>query len=85
MIGAAIGIIFGLIQFSLLFFAVKSITQQQIKLLPLLGQFFCPLAALLLCALVCREQLLVCAICIISILLLGALVNIFIQLRKKER
>lgn len=85
MIGAVIGILSGLVQFSLLFYAVRAISRQQIRLLPLIGQFFCPLAGLLLCAFVRKEQLLVCAVCIISILLLGAVVNFLVQLRRKDK
>lgn len=85
MIGAAIGIFFGIIQFALLFYAVRAISRQQIRLLPLIAQFFCPLAGLLLCVLVRREQLLTCAACIIFILLAGAVVNLLVQRREKDK
>ena len=85
MTGAAIGIVFGVIQFALLFYAVRCITNQNIKILPMLAQFFCPMAGLLLCALVKKEQLLTCAICIIAILLLGAVVNFLIYAANKGR
>lgn len=85
MIGAAIGIFFGLAQFALLFIAVRSIARQQFRLLPLIAQFFCPLVGLLLCVLVRREQLLTCAVCIISILLLGAVIELLVQRREKDK
>ena len=82
MIGAVIGICFGVIQFILLFTAVRSITSDRVRILPMLAQFFCPMAGLLLCAFVKREQLLTCAICIISILLLGAVANAVLYARR---
>ena len=85
MLGAAIGIAFGAAQFFLLLRGVRSIAAQDMKLLPLIIQFFCPFAGLLLCAFVARKDLLVCGICIIVILIAGAIINLLFQSGKKDK
>ena len=85
MIGAAIGLVFGIGQFFLLLAGVKAATGQQPKILPLVLQFLLPIAGLLLCAFLKKEQLLVCAGCMAGVLILGALGNLAVQKIKKNK
>ena len=75
MLGILIGIVFGAAQFVLLLIGTRSITGQRLNIPALVGQFLCPLAGLVLCAFLDRAHLLVCALIIIGILIVGAVVN----------
>ena len=75
MLGIVIGAVFGAAQFYLLLIGVRSVGTDKLRILPLLVQFFCPFAGLLLCAFLDRAHLLVCALIIIGILIVGAVVN----------
>ena len=84
MLGIFIGVVFGAAQFVLLLTGVRSVSTEKIKLIPLVAQFFCPFAGLLLCAFLDREHLLVCAFIIIGILILGAVVNSLVYLSRSR-
>ena len=75
MLGILIGIVFGAAQFVLLLIGTRSITGQRLNIPAMVGQFLCPLLGLLLCAFLDRAHLLVCALIIIGILIVGAVVN----------
>jgi len=85
MLGIAIGIVFGLAQFYLLLIGVRSVGSDHLRLVPLVGQFLCPFAGLLLCAFLDRGHLLVCAVIIIAILLIGAAVNFYLFSRGNNK
>ncbi len=82
MLGAVLGLISGIVQLWLLIKAVHSITGEKVKLLPMLLQFLCPAVGLLLCAVFARAQLMVCAVCIIAVLLTGSVAAVIIKGRK---
>ena len=73
--GILIGLVFGAAQFILLLLGVRSVAAQKINIPALVGQFLCPLVGLVLCAVLDRAHLLVCALIIIGILIVGAVVN----------
>ena len=52
-----LGVVFGGVQFWLLKIGVGSVVKGKIKVWPFVVQFLCPLAGLLLCAFVWRDQL----------------------------
>ena len=85
MLGIVIGVVFGAAQFYLLLIGVRSVGTEKVRILPLLVQFFCPFLGLLLCAFLDRAHLLVCAIIIIAILLLGAVLNFLLYIRKSKK
>ena len=85
MLGIVIGVVFGAAQFYLLLIGVRSVGSDKLRILPLLGQFLCPFAGLLLCAFLDRAHLLVCAIIIIAILLAGAIVNFVLFTKKNNK
>ena len=82
MLGIIIGVVFGAAQFYLLLIGVRSVGSEKVRILPLLVQFFCPFLGLLLCAFLDRAHLLVCAIIIIGILVVGAIVNTLVYLSR---
>ena len=84
MLGFLLGVVFGGAQFFLLLLAVNSVGTGKIKLWALVGQFFCPFAGLLLCALIASDSLLTCAVTISSLLIIGAVVK-FISARKGKK
>ena len=84
MLGIVIGVVFGAAQFYLLLIGVRSVGTGKVRILPLLVQFFCPFAGLLLCAFLDRGHLMACAIIIIAILLAGAVVN-FLLFNKRNK
>lgn len=84
MLGFLLGVVFGGAQLLLLLLAVNSVGTEKMKLWALVGQFFCPFAGLLLCALVDSEHLLICAVTISSLLIAGAVVK-FISARKGKK
>ena len=81
--GILIGAVFGLAQISLLIIGVRSLGGGKLKVWPFVVQFLCPLLGLLLCALVARNQLLMCACVIVGILIIGAVIEFF-RIRKKD-
>ena len=85
MLGIVIGVVFGAAQFYLLLIGVRSVGSDKLRILPLLGQFLCPFAGLLLCAFLDRAHLLVCAFIIIGILILGAVANFLLYIRKSKK
>ena len=84
MLGFLLGVVFGGVQLCLLLLAVNSVGAGKLKIWPLAAQFFCPFAGLLLCAFVAREQLLICAVTISSLLIVGAVIK-FISVRKGKK
>ena len=64
--------------------AVNSVSRGKLKIWALVGQYLCPVAGLLLCALLARGQLLLCAVTISSLLIIGAAVK-FISARKGKK
>lgn len=84
-IGIALGLVFGLVQFYLLLTGVQSVGAGRLKIVPMIAQFFCPLAALLLCAFFAREQLLLCALIIVVILIAGALIYFLRFIKNKHK
>ena len=84
MLGFLLGVAFGGAQLILLLLAVKSVSRGELKVWALLGQYLCPVAGLLLCALAAKEQLLICAVTISSLLIIGAVVK-FISARKGKK
>ena len=85
MLGIVIGVVFGAAQFYLLLIGVRSVGSEKVRILPLLVQFFCPFFGLLLCAFLDRAHLLVCAFIIIGILILGAVANFLLYIRKNKK
>lgn len=73
MIGITLAAVFGGLQFYLLTVVTRSVARGKISVLAMVGQFFCPIAGLLLCAFLAKQQLLHCAIGITVILIGGAL------------
>ena len=84
MLGILIGVVFGAAQFVLLLIGVRSVSTEKVRIVPLIIQFFCPFAGLLLCAFLDRAHLLVCAFIIIGILILGAVVNSLVYLSRSR-
>lgn len=84
MLGAALGGITGGIQLYLLILVAASVEQCNIKIWPLVVQFFCPIVGLGLCAILWRRQILYCAIGMSGVLLVGALVK-FIGVRRRKK
>ena len=85
MLGIVIGVVFGAAQFYLLLIGVRSVGAEKVRIIPLLIQFFCPFAGLLLCAFLDRAHLLMCAVIIIAILLAGAIVNFVLFTKKNNK
>ena len=84
MLGFLLGVVFGGVQLALLLLAVKIISTGGLKVWPLAAQFLCPIAGLLVCAFVARDQLLICAVTISSLLIIAAAVK-FISVRKGKK
>lgn len=84
MLGFLLGLAFGGAQLILLLLAVNSLGTGKLKIWPLVAQFFCPFAGLLLCAFVAREHLLTCAATISFLLIAGAVIK-FISARKGKK
>ena len=84
-IAIVLGLVFGGLQFYLLLIGVRSVGAGELKVVPMVVQFLMPLAALLLCALLARQQLLLCALIIIGILIIGALAYLIRFLKKKNK
>ena len=84
MLGFLLGAAFGGAQLVLLLLAVNSVSRGKLKIWALVGQYLCPVAGLLLCALLARGQLLMCAVTISSLLIIGAVVK-FISARKGKK
>ena len=85
MLGIVIGVVFGAAQFYLLLIGVRSVSTEKVRVIPLIIQFFCPFLGLLLCAFLDRAHLLVCAFIIIGILILGAVANFLLYIRKSKK
>ena len=85
MLGILIGVVFGAGQFILLLIGTRSITGPRLNIPAMVGQFLCPLLGLLLCAFLDRAHLLVCAFIIIGILIVGAVVNSLLFIRKNRK
>ena len=85
MLGIVIGVVFGAAQFYLLLIGVRSVSTEKVRIVPLIIQFFCPFLGLLLCAFLDRAHLLVCAFIIIGILILGAVANFLLYIRKSKK
>ena len=85
MLGILIGVVFGAVQFVLLLIGVRSVSTEKVRIVPLIIQFLCPFAGLLLCAFLDRAHLLVCAFIIIGILILGAAANFLLYIRKSKK
>lgn len=85
MLGILIGAVFGAAQFWLLCIGVRSVSTEKVRIVPLIVQFFCPFAGLLLCAFTDRAHLLVCALIIIAILILGAVANFLLWIRSGKK
>ncbi len=84
MLGFLLGVVFGGVQLALLLLAVNAVGAGKLKIWPFAAQFLCPFAALLTCAFLAREQLLICAMTISSLLIIGAVVK-FISARKGKK
>ena len=84
MLGFLLGVVFGGVQLALLLLAVNAVGKGKLKLWALVGQYLCPVAGLLLCACLAKEQLLICAMTISSLLIIGAVVK-FISARKGKK
>ena len=83
-LGFILGVVFGGVQLALLLLAVSSVGTGKLKIWPLAVQFLCPFAGLLLCAFLVKEQLLICAVTISSLLIVGAVIK-FISARKGKK
>lgn len=84
MLGFLLGVVFGGVQLVLLLLAVNTVSTGKLKIWPFVAQFLCPLAGLLACAFLAKEQLLICAVTISSLLIAGAVVK-FISARKGKK
>ena len=73
MLGFLLGAAFGGAQLVLLLLAVNSVSRGKLKIWALVGQYLCPVAGLLLCA-----------VTISSLLIIGAVVK-FISARKGKK
>lgn len=73
-LAALLGTAFGGVQLFLLILAARSVAGK-IKIWAFVVQFFCPIAGLLLCALLARNRLILCASIICAVLIVGALVK----------
>lgn len=80
-----LGAVIGGVQFWLLKLGVGSVVKGKIKVWPFVVQFLCPLAGLLLCAFVWRDQLVVCATAMCAVLIGGAIAaSVAMALKKKK-
>jgi len=84
MLGICIGFVAGAAQFFLLLIGVRSVSSQKISIPAMVGQFFCPIVGLLLCAFLDRSHLLICALIIIAILVIGAIVNTLLYISRSR-
>ena len=75
MMGILLGLLFGGVQLYLLLLAVNSLAKGQLKVWPLALHFFCPLMALLVCALTAT----------MSVLLIGGAAIKLIAVRKGKK
>lgn len=82
-IGILLGLVFGSAQLYLLIVGVQSVAAGRLKVWPFAVQFFCPLAGLLLCALLRTSQLLPCAIAMSAVLIVGAVIT-FLRIRSRS-
>ena len=83
MLGAVLGLAFGAAQLYLLLLGTGVLGPRGLRIGPLVAQFICPLAGLLLCALVRRAQLLPCAVAMSAVLIVGAVVC-FVRSRARD-
>ena len=83
MIGILLGLLFGSVQLALLIVGVMSLAAGRLKIWPFVVQFFCPLAGLLLCVWLRKEQLLPCAIAMSAVLIVGAVIA-FLRIRSRN-
>lgn len=84
MVGVLLAMVFGGLQLYLLTRVVRSVAGGKVNIAAMVGQFFCPLAGLLICAFVAKRQLLVCAVGI-CVILVGGAVILLIRGRLQDR
>ena len=84
MLGFLLGVVFGGVQLVLLLLAVNTVSTGKLKIWPFAVQFLCPFAGHLTCAFLAKDQLLICAVTISSLLIAGAVVK-FISARKGKK
>ncbi len=83
-VAIVLGLVFGLLEFFLLFKGVCSVAKGQMNVLYFITQFFCPLIALGLCAWLSPDFLILCATLLASILFIGA-IGYYIHIRKQGK
>ena len=83
MAGILLGLGLGAVQLVLLLLGVGMLGSRKLKIWALAVQFLCPLAGLLLCALVWTAQLLPCAVAMSAVLVLGGVTG-FLVFRARD-
>jgi len=80
---AALGAAFGGAQLCLLILAVRGMGRGKVLIWAFAAQFLCPFAGLLLCVLLARSRLALCAGVICAILIVGGVVG-FLRMRREN-
>ncbi|WP_317855557.1 hypothetical protein [Chakrabartyella piscis] len=83
-VAIVLAIVFGGLQFFLLWKGIRSMANHQLKIFYFVAQFFCPLVALGLCVWLAKDWLVLSASIICGILVVGAIAY-KVYMQKQER
>ncbi len=83
-VAIVLGLVFGPLEFYLLFKGVRTVAKGQMNVLYFIAQFFCPLVALGLCAWLAPAHLLLCATILVAVLFVGA-IGYYVYIRKQGK